>query len=141
MAVMSAGSLDLTPALEARLERLGLEFQADFLGRACARRPDNFEALTELASILTRLGRIEEGLAADEALVRLAPKEPIVHYNLACSLSLLDRVEAALDALERAVALGYRDLAHLEEDDDLARVRASPRYRRLLGRLRAEDPG
>jgi tetratricopeptide (TPR) repeat protein len=136
---MSAGgSLDLTPEQEARLERLGLEFQADFLGRACARRPGNFEALSDLASILTRLGRVEEGLAADQELVRLAPKEPVVHYNLACSLALLDRVDAALDALERAIALGYRDLDHLEEDGDLERVRASPRYRSLLVRLRAK---
>jgi Flp pilus assembly protein TadD len=131
------GSLVLPPELEERLERIGLEFQAEFLGKACARHPGNFEALSELASILTRLGRVEEGLAADLQLVRLAPKEPVVHYNLACSLALLGRVDAAIDALERAVALGYRDLPHLEDDADLACVRSSPRYRTLLGHLRA----
>lgn len=132
-----SGPLTLPPELGERLERLGLEFQAEFLARACARRPGNFEALSDLASILTRLGRVEEGLQADEQLVRLAPEEPIVHYNLACSLALLGRVDPALDALERAVALGYTDLAHLEEDPDLERARSSPRFAALLRQLRA----
>jgi Flp pilus assembly protein TadD len=138
MAGMSPGStLVLPPELEERLERLGLEFQAEFLGKALARRQGNFEVLSELASILTRLGRLEEGLAADEQLVRLAPKEPIVHYNLACSLALLGRVDLAIDALERAEDLGYDDVPHLEEDEDLVSLRSSPRYRALLERLRA----
>lgn len=138
MGGMSPGStLVLPPELEERLERLGLEFQAEFLGKALARRHGNFEVLSELASILTRLGRLEEGLAADEQLVRLAPKEPIVHYNLACSLARLGRIDPAIDALEHAESLGYQDVPHMEEDEDLASLRSSPRYRALLERLRA----
>jgi Flp pilus assembly protein TadD len=135
----SRGSFSLSPELEERLDRLGLEFVAEFLGRAVERHPDNVEALAELANLLTRLGRLEEGLAADERLVRLAPADPTAHYNLACSLALLSRAEAALDALERAVALGYRDARHLLDDEDLASLRATPRFHALVASLRAPE--
>jgi len=132
----SAGTLPLTPAAQERLEQLGLAFQAEFLGRAHARHPQNFEVLAELATVLTRLGRFEDGLAADQQLVVLAPDDPTVHYNLACSLALLGRVESALDTLERALALGYVDLEHLLTDPDLSNLQESPRFRALTQRLR-----
>jgi Flp pilus assembly protein TadD len=134
-----SGPFPLPGELEARLERLGLEFRAEFLGRALARHPDNFGALSELAELLTRLGRHAEGLAADERLVRLAPDDPTVRYNLACSLALLDRAQEALDALERAIELGYRDLEHLLADEDLAGVRLHPHFQRLVASLRSAE--
>ena len=134
-----SGALSLPPELEERLGQLGLEFQVEFLQRALARHPDNFEALSEVATLLTRLGRLEEGLAADERLVRLAPRDPTVHYNLACSLALLARREAALDALERAAELGYRDTEHLLADEDLASLRAEVRFQALVESLRAAE--
>ena len=140
MACMSGTDVfPLPKELENRLERLGLEFLADFLGRALARHPDNFAALSELADLLTRLGRLEEGLAADQRLVHLAPDDPTVHYNLACSLALLGRAQAALDALERAIALGYRDPEHMSDDEDLASVRSHPRFQALLASLRSAE--
>lgn len=133
------GPFALPGELEERLDRLGQEFLAEFLGRALTRHPDNFEALSELASLLTRLGRLEEGLAADERLVRLAPRDPTVHYNLACSQALLGRAEDALDSLERAIVLGYRDREHLLEDEDLAALRATPRFQALVTGLGAAE--
>jgi len=128
--------LELDPATASRLDRLGTEFLADFLGRAHAHHPDDLEVLSELATLLTRLGRHAEGLALDERLVALAPADPTVHYNLACSLALCDRPETALDMLERAVELGYADLEHLLDDEDLARLRSEERFRTLVERLR-----
>lgn len=133
---MSLDPLELDPATAERLDRLGAEFLADFLGRSTARHPENLEALAELATTLTRLGRHAEGLAVDEQLVQRAPKDPTVHYNLACSLALCGRFGTALDALERAVELGYSDLKHLLEDEDLASIRKEERFRTLVERLR-----
>jgi len=132
---MSASGL--SPELERRFERFGLEFLVEFLGRAIRQRPQDLELLAERAGILTRLGRYEEGLAADEELVRRAPADPSVRYNLACSLALLGRQEEALDALERAHALGYADLEHLLADEDLHSLRPLARFQALVSRLRA----
>ncbi len=134
-----SGAFSLPAELEERLDNLGQEFLVEFLGRALTRHPDNFEALSELATLLTRLGRLEEGLCADQRLVQLAPGDPTVHYNLACSLALLARTDAAMDALEQAFALGYRDTAHLLEDDDLSRLRSDSRFQALVTRLRAAE--
>ena len=119
-------------------ERPGLEFLAEFLGTAIKHRPDNVEALAELGHVYTRLGRLKEGLEVDRLLVRLVPDNPTVHYNLACSLALSGAPTEALDALETAVRLGYKDADFLVEDGDLASVRKDPRFAALLRKLSSQ---
>ena len=133
----SLAQFPLSPAVRDRLGRLGKEFLAEFLARETERYPENVAALAELAHVLTRLGRAEEGLAADERLVDLVPENPTVHYNLACSLALLGRDARALDALEKAVDLGYEDADHLAADADLESLRREERFRSLVASLRA----
>jgi Flp pilus assembly protein TadD len=124
--------------LRAKLERLGEEFLADFLGREVERHPNNVAALADLAHVLTRLGRLEEGLATDRRLVRLEPENPTVHYNLACSLALLQRIDEALESLGAAVALGYDDAEHLLADEDLVALRDDERFVDLARKLERE---
>jgi tetratricopeptide (TPR) repeat protein len=135
----SPHSFPLEPGVLERLDRSGQEFLADILSRETARHPKNLEALAELAHVLTRLGRLEEGLAIDERLVRLAPENPTVHYNLACSLALLGAPARAISELEQAVRLGYDDLAHLLEDPDLVALHSEPRFRELVAGLDRDD--
>lgn len=125
----------LTPTTRERLERIGSEFLVEILRTATERDPRNLEALAELGHVLTRLGRFEEGLAADERLIALVPANATVHYNHACSLALLERQDEAFAALERALALGYDDAEHLREDEDLASLRGDPRFAAILARL------
>jgi Zn-dependent protease len=58
-------------------------------------------------------------------------------YNAACSLARLDRPAEALTWIERALAAGYGDVAHLRADEDLAAVRALPEF----ARLKLPEPG
>jgi len=120
-----------------RLDRLGLEFQADFLAALTRRHPGNLEALSELGHVLTRLGRFAEGLEADQRLARILPEDPLVQYNLACSQCLMDRHLEALDSLELAIELGYDDPGHMATDEDLTALRGQERFERLLRRLEA----
>jgi len=129
--------LDFSAPAQARAELLGLEFLADFFGHAAQRKPLDLDSLSELAQILTMLGRHPEALRRDRELVRQLPDDPTAHYNLACSLALVGHGSEALDALERAVELGYEDGAHLAEDEDLATLRHEPRFTELLARLEA----
>ena len=125
-----------TDDLAARLDRLGLEFLAEFHETALRHRPAQPELLSELGQVYTRLGRFAEGLAVDRELVTLVPDNPTVHYNLACSLALSGRPGEALDALEQAVRLGYDDDAFLESDEDLTSLRSEPRFLALVDVLR-----
>ena len=119
-----------------RAGRVGLEFEARFYAAVARRTPENTEALSELAHVLTRLERFEEGLQIDRLLVRLAPENETAHYNLACSLALCQQPAEALDALETAVVLGYEDVGHLLADGDLVSLHQEPRFQDLVARLR-----
>jgi tetratricopeptide (TPR) repeat protein len=127
-----------SPAQLESLERKGLDFLAEFLAIELEHRPENVDALAELGHVYTRLGRLQEGLAVDRRLVRLLPENPTVHYNLACSLSLLGKGDLALAALEDAVQRGYDDGPHLAQDEDLAALRDDPRFQALIARLGAK---
>jgi len=119
------------------LDALGLEFMAGFLETEIDRHPENLGAWVDLGHVYTRAGRFEDGLRVDLELVRRAPQDPTVRYNLACSLALLRRKEEALDTLEKAVVLGYEDPEHLLADADLASLREEPRFLEIVRGLRA----
>ncbi len=135
--------LPIPPRFQERLDSLGLEFEAEFYGAETHRHPSNLDALVELGHVYTRMRRYGEGLQVDEELARLLPENATVQYNLACSLALMGRIDPALDALERAVGLGYDDADHLLEDEDMRALRNEPRLRelmRLMERVPADPP-
>ncbi len=109
-----------------------LEFEIAFYERLLADHPDFTDALLALGEAYTRQGCFEQGLAVDQKLAQLKAHDPVVWYNLACSYALLERHEEALDALQKALDLGYDDVEYLLNDPDLASLHRSPQLRRLL---------
>jgi len=65
------------------------------------------------------------GVAADwwQLLSDLTPGSSNPLYNLACARSQEGQTARALEALSMAIALGYKNLQHMETDADLERVR------------------
>ena len=114
------------------ISREDLDFEISFYEKLLKKNPDFVNALIALAEAYTRIGRYKEGLKIDQRLVELKPDDPIVHYNLACSYSLLKMADPSLSALGKAIHLGYRDFAFIEKDPDLTFIRKDPRYRELL---------
>lgn len=106
-----------------------------FLEGVRRRMGDDPDLLKALGDLYTKAGRCEEGLAVDEKLVRLCPREPLVWFNLGCSLALQNRKEEALAALTRAVDLGYGDVVWMRKDPDLESLRGAARFRELLKRM------
>ena len=94
--------------------------------------PRHARALEMLGQALTRVGRHNEALDADLRLASLRPKDPVAFYNLACSYSNLENLDAAFEALRRAFDLGYRDYRHMLRDPDLENVRRDRRFKSLL---------
>jgi hypothetical protein len=73
-------------------------------------------------------------------LIEREPREPRHRYNLACAEARLGFSELALDALEKAVQLGFKDRALLLTDDDLATLRSLPRFHAAVRLLPAPAP-
>ena len=64
--------------------------------------------------------------------IRLKIEPQIWYYNLACALARQGKKEEAFAALEQAVAAGYNRDQHAREDEDLAPLRADPRFAKLM---------
>jgi Flp pilus assembly protein TadD len=121
-----------TRKIPKELVELGRRFQISVYEDHLRTTPDDADVLESLGHLLTRSGRLHEGLAADRRLVELRPDEPVAHYNLACSLALVGSLDAALERLRAAMTMGFRDVAFIRKDRDLAPLRGDPRFEELL---------
>lgn len=113
-----------------------LDIKIGFMEGLVRRDPNYVDALQLLGDHYTQRGRFAEGLDVDERLARLEPSNPVVFYNLACSYSLTDQFDRAARALEKAIGLGYQDIAWLIKDPDLKKFRQQPVYREILKKIR-----
>lgn len=115
-----------------------LDFQMAFFEGILRRNPAYVDVLIALGEIYTRKGFYKEGLRVDKKLSRLRPDNPIVHYNLACSFSLLGDLSNSLRAIERAISLGYEDVAFMCKDPDLSNLRQDERFENLLQKVKRQ---
>ena len=113
-----------------------LDIKIQFMEGIVRRDPEYIEALQLLGDHYTQRGRYDQGLKVDERLSRLEPHNPLVFYNLACSYSLTGQVDLAANALEKALALGYRDFKWLAKDPDLRTLRKHPSFREIEAKIR-----
>jgi tetratricopeptide (TPR) repeat protein len=116
-----------------------LDFEIQFYEKLLKAYPDFIDVLVALGSAYTRRGLHEQGLRVDLRLAQLRGEDPITWYNLACSYSLLKRVEEAMASLRESINRGYRDLSYMQKDPDLLCLRQSPKYRQLLESLTASS--
>jgi tetratricopeptide (TPR) repeat protein len=119
-----------------RRESKDLDVKIQFMEGIVRRDPEYIEALQLLGDHYTQRGKFEQGLKVDEQLSRLEPRNPLVFYNLACSYSLIGEVDMAASALEKALALGYRDFKWLAKDPDLRTLRKHPLFRNIEAKIR-----
>lgn len=110
-----------------------LDFDIDFFERVLARKPASIEVLRILAELVSKKGLVGRAVELDRTLVELLPEDFLARYNLACSFARAGRSDDAIDALSRAILLGYDDLDHMESDPDLESIRKHPDFLALLG--------
>lgn len=139
-ALEAVGELDLEEegAVRRRIEAEAL---------VALRRPDEAVRLVEGADRATA-AFVDESLFREghfDAAARLGERlferfrEPDDAYNVACAQARAGRPHEALAWLERAVEAGYRDLAHVEGDEDLAPVRRLAGFEALRARMKSPD--
>ena len=119
-----------------RANQRDLDTKINFLAGIVRRDPDYVDALQLLGDHYTQRGLFQEGLKVDERLAELEPTSSLVFYNLACSYSLTAQYERAVQALDRALELGYRDFNWLAKDPDLKKLRQHPAYDDLKAKIR-----
>jgi tetratricopeptide (TPR) repeat protein len=116
-------------------------FEIAFFENVLKNSPGFVEALVALAELYTKEGLYDKGLELDRRLAVLRPGDPVIQYNLACSLSLKGDVPAAFHAMKAAVRNGYEDFAHLEKDEDLLNLLSDPGFQDYYRGLRNAGKG
>lgn len=84
-----------------------------------------------------RAGRYGDAATVLMVAARIKPRRPDVWYNLACARARMGRTAVAITALWRAVECGYRDVAHMRTDADLASLRTEKGYLEILQRMQS----
>jgi tetratricopeptide (TPR) repeat protein len=110
-----------------------LDVDIDFVEKLLARSPESIEVLRVLAELVSKKGLVTRAVDLDRRIVLLQPDDFLARYNLACSLARAGCADEAIDALSRAILLGYDDLDHMEADPDLESLRTHPDFLALLG--------
>lgn len=105
-----------------------LDFEISFYENLIKKKKDFIEALIPLAEAYTRKGLYGKGLEIDKRLAGLKKDDEIVHYNLACSYSLVNHIQKSYNALEKAFALGYCDMRQVMFDKDLDNLRKDKNF-------------
>jgi len=125
-------STSATGVLASLANQTQQEFELEFFAGVLSQHAEYVEALKAHAKNLAQAKRHDEGAEIDSRITHLRPTDSLAHYNLACSYALTRRLDESLNALRRAVELGYRDFTFMQQDADLDPVRKDPRFRALL---------
>ena len=112
------------------------QFEIAFFENVLKHSPGFIEALVALAELYTQEGLYDKGLELDRRLAGIRPEDPMIQYNLACSLSLKGDVPAAFDAMKSALRNGYEDFSYLEKDQDLLNLLSDPGFQDYYRSLR-----
>ncbi|MBF0338569.1 MAG: hypothetical protein HQL05_12155 [Nitrospirae bacterium] len=79
--------------------------------------------------VINKRNKAEEDL---KKAAKLLPDSFSVYYNLACLYSLENKIDLALDSLDKALANGFQEYDLLRGDSELKNLRKSPEFKKVL---------
>ena len=88
---------------------------------------------------LFRAEKYDQALTKCQEMAQAFPDVPDAHYNLACALARVKKLDEAFAALSKAVEKGFADPAHLREDLDLESLRVDKRFEELALKARENE--
>ena len=94
--------------------------------------PDDPNLRIEIGNGFLEEGQYERAAGEYRRAIKLAPKNALAWYNLACALALSEKIEEALAALRKAVEFGFDDIDWLKKDTDLDNLRGHKLYKELI---------
>ncbi|MEZ6039937.1 MAG: hypothetical protein R3C20_05485 [Planctomycetaceae bacterium] len=140
---------------DALLQRASYLLRADRLTdalndlvRANQLNPEEPATMNTLALTMVRLGQIEEGLKLANETLALDPDDFSNQYNTACTVARAaeatsdadlhqQRIEKAMELLQKSVNGGFDDLDHLENDPDMNVLHNHEQWPQIVARIRA----
>lgn len=114
------------------------EAEAAWAARRAA-DPTDGEATFNLAYSLHMAGKLKEAHDMHLEATAFAEFTVLANYNHACVHALWNEPDPAFEALDVAVARGFRDSAQLAGDSDLANLREDARWSGLVERVAAAE--
>ena len=82
--------------------------------------------------------RLEDAIEAYQGALETDYRAAVMHYNVACAYSRLNRPDEAFAELDKALELGFTNRRMLEGDGDLDNLRSDPRFAVVLIRVGAD---
>jgi len=107
----------------------------DLINKYLELNPNEARAYSLGASPLARLGEREHSKQWFEQAIALAPNDPVVLYNAACTLAQLGEHDRALDGLERSIEAGVAVGDWIKHDPDFESLRDHPRFQAIVKRI------
>ena len=92
----------------------------------------NLVAMKGLAVAYSQKHEYEQALTTLRNMIKIQPENHDVHYNIACVYARQGLQEKALLWLRSAVENGFRNIQMLKNDPDLAIVRETEEYKRIV---------
>ncbi len=103
---------------------------------AAEKFPRDYRALVQAGNCSRRLGRLGEAEELFRRSIKAGRGTWVPHYNLACLLAVQGRIPGAAEELRQALKRGFNSLKLLTGDPDLAGLRASEHYPKILDAVR-----
>jgi len=101
------------------------------LRRVSEVEPENTHVWLALGWCYKRTGRLEMAIAALESALAADPDEPLLHYNLACYLSLAGEKNGCLGHLTQALAMDAQYRLMIDEETDFDPMRGDPDFQAI----------
>jgi len=101
------------------------------LEKVASVEPENVHVWLALGWCHKRTGRLDLAIDALQRALTADPGEALVHYNLACYLSLAAKKEPALDHLSMALRLDPRYRQMIDSEPDFDPIRSDPDFQAL----------
>lgn len=101
--------------------------------RAFAEKPNNVELLMSMAWCYKRTQQLPKAITAMEEAYRIAPKVPVILYNLSCYWSLAGNKAQALSWLGRALRMDQSLRRLIDDETDFDPLRGDPDFQLVAG--------
>ena len=85
---------------------------------------------------LVHSGKYEPALLKFRAAWAGGSRSPLVAYNAGCAAARLGKADEAFEWLRQVVQSGWDDVAYLQKDEDLASIRADPRFATVVAGMK-----